>query len=235
LTQSLSRLYLLYQKTIHYFNLLRSVALRFGNRHFSSGAGGHEMKVEQRINYLRDNPNARITIDPTPLKEIIAYDRFVCHPNSSIAFDRAIKGSDIDEALVITDESVSYTQKRMFTEALKSQGFRVLHPEEVQNKPQEAFVVQFLTHEEILDFKREKGGAHNHMTLAVYYGGYQIDGIGMPRDDQESKYGKYEIGIENSFSPQPFVEQDDGLLKSAFKDIDPSILDAILKKFGKSM
>ncbi|MFN9790940.1 MAG: hypothetical protein ACK53X_07635, partial [Holosporales bacterium] len=65
--------------------------------------------------------------------------------------------------------------------------------------------------------------------------GYQIDGIGMPRDDQESKYGKYEIGIENSFSPQPFVEQDDGLLKSAFKDIDPSILDAILKKFGKSM
>ncbi|MFN9790703.1 MAG: hypothetical protein ACK53X_06390, partial [Holosporales bacterium] len=32
LTQSLSRQYLLYQKTIHYFNLLRSVALRFGNR-----------------------------------------------------------------------------------------------------------------------------------------------------------------------------------------------------------
>ncbi|MFN7226055.1 MAG: hypothetical protein ACK5UY_02240 [Holosporales bacterium] len=32
MTQSLSRLYLLYQKTIHYFNLLRSVALRFGNR-----------------------------------------------------------------------------------------------------------------------------------------------------------------------------------------------------------
>jgi hypothetical protein len=32
LTQSHSRLYLLNQKTIHYFNLLRSVALRFGNR-----------------------------------------------------------------------------------------------------------------------------------------------------------------------------------------------------------
>ncbi|MFN9322175.1 MAG: hypothetical protein ACK59C_00110 [Holosporales bacterium] len=35
MTQSLSRLYLLYQKTMHYFNLLRSVALRFGNRHRS--------------------------------------------------------------------------------------------------------------------------------------------------------------------------------------------------------
>jgi hypothetical protein len=198
---------------------------------FKAGAGAHEIKVAQRIAYLQEHPEKRIRIDGQALKSIIPYDRFLCHPNSSIAFDRAVEGSDIDEAIVITEQPVADSEKRMFTEALKSQGFRVLHPEEVQNKPQEAFVVQFWTHKQILDFKKEKGGAHNHMTLAVYYGGHQIDGEGAPRDDQESIYQNYGMRLDHSFSPPEIASTSDNPLK----DIDMTKMAELLKKFGKSM
>jgi len=59
---------------------------KFLREAFKAGAGAHEIKVAQRIAYLQEHPEKRIRIDGQPLKSIISYDRFLCHPNSSIAF-----------------------------------------------------------------------------------------------------------------------------------------------------
>lgn len=89
-------------------------------------------KVEERERFLVEHPESRIRVDTTKLKAIMAYEEFKCHPNSSVARDQAVRGSDIDVAVVITSEPTSLEQQMNFVQALRGQGFDVYHPQETE-------------------------------------------------------------------------------------------------------
>lgn len=89
-------------------------------------------KMDERLNLLREHPEARIRIDTNKLKQIIDYKDFKCHPQCSIARDEAIKGSDVDAALVVLKNEVPVNKQISFVEELRNQGFRASHHLEIQ-------------------------------------------------------------------------------------------------------
>lgn len=92
------------------------------------GASHDPIKKDLRRHRLVAHPEERRTIDTVPLREVVVYRRFVCHPSSSIARGEAIEGSDVDFGLVITDNPVTLDQQATFVAELKKQGF-VAHTE----------------------------------------------------------------------------------------------------------
>jgi hypothetical protein len=91
-----------------------------------------EVKIALRSQELALHPERRIAIDVDPLKAIIDYDEFLCHPDCSIARNEAVNGSDIDIGLVVLDKVAPAADQLRFINALRSQGFSVYHEIEVE-------------------------------------------------------------------------------------------------------
>lgn len=84
-------------------------------------------KLEERKKLLSQNSELRIRPDTVKLRSIINYLDFKCHPGCSIGRDEAIKGSDIDGGIVITQDPVSQKEQLDFISELRRQGFDVYH------------------------------------------------------------------------------------------------------------
>lgn len=82
-------------------------------------------KKEARRQRLAAHPEERVTLDRSRLHASVPFpfQRFVCHPGSSIARGEAVTGSDIDFGLVISDHPVPEEQQAAFVEVLRTQGF----------------------------------------------------------------------------------------------------------------
>lgn len=89
-------------------------------------------KMEERARLLAEQPDLRRRIDTAPLRALIDYVTFNCHPQCSIARDEAIAGSDIDGGLVVLNGPVSSKIQLVFINELRRQGFRACHPLETQ-------------------------------------------------------------------------------------------------------
>lgn len=85
----------------------------------------------QRRELLKKHPEFRIRIDTSRLRTIIPYTSFKCSPLSSIAEDLAIKGSDIDGGIIVTDFATSLTDELAFIRELRNQGFTAYHEVEI--------------------------------------------------------------------------------------------------------
>lgn len=88
-------------------------------------------KVREREQLFRNNPKLRIRINIQRIKSIIDYIDFKCHPNSSVAWNQAIKRSDIDLGLVVLREKTTTEQELEFIKELRDQGFSVYHQKEI--------------------------------------------------------------------------------------------------------
>lgn len=99
-------------------------------------AGPESPKAYFRRILLQKHPERRIQVDTAPLKAIIDYSDFKCHPKSSVARGEAIRGSDIDAGVVILrsrlDLETQTERELAFVEELRRQGFDVYHPREVE-------------------------------------------------------------------------------------------------------
>lgn len=99
-------------------------------------------KQQERAKYLASFPEARIRVNTIPLREIIPYAHFKCHPFSSVARDESIEGSDIDGGVVITAQRIPEEQQLAFAKELQRQGFSAYHESETKQAEQELEVVQ---------------------------------------------------------------------------------------------
>jgi hypothetical protein len=80
-------------------------------------------KMALRTEYLEQNPDKRIRIDTSLLKDVVKYDIFKCHPDCSVGRDESIVGSDIDGGIVVTKEPVSPEAQQEFVDRLRLMGF----------------------------------------------------------------------------------------------------------------
>ncbi len=94
------------------------------------------IKFTQRQLLLQNEPQLRIRIDTIRLRTIIPYIEFKCHPRSSIARDKAIKGSDIDGGLVVVENPISNELQELFVVELRNQGFSVFTEQKAQEAAQ---------------------------------------------------------------------------------------------------
>ena len=139
-------------------------------------------KQRNRTRLLSENPEARISVNPSPLREILPDSALVCYTGSSIAKNRSIKGSDIDGAIVITPIETTLEQQRQYVFCLRSQGFKVYSPEQIQNIEQNGHlqsnlgkkqdilfkVITFETFDEF-EAKRKSGASLVHTRIFVVY------------------------------------------------------------------
>lgn len=105
---------------------------------------GQRVKVEERKKLLAEHPELRIRIGTQPLKQIIDYQVFKCARNCSIPKDMAIKGSDIDGGLVITQKQTELKVRLDFVAELRRQGFSAFDESEYERafKEEEDFAAQ---------------------------------------------------------------------------------------------
>ncbi|MDO8571727.1 MAG: hypothetical protein Q7R79_03535 [bacterium] len=97
-----------------------------------SGEGGFR-KANLRKQYLNKNPERKRAVNPIPLRQILPYLAFTCHPGCSIARGQAIEGSDIDRGLVLLPPGIHHAKREMaFIRELRGQGFSVYHETEWQ-------------------------------------------------------------------------------------------------------
>lgn len=80
-------------------------------------------KMSARRALLEDHPELRIRMDNAALQQIVPFLSFRCHPYCSVARDQAIKGSDIDRAVVIVQEMPGIEAREAFVGELRKQGF----------------------------------------------------------------------------------------------------------------
>lgn len=139
-------------------------------------------KQRTRRTFLAENPGASIHIDPHPLRDILPGSAFVCYTGSSVANDRAIRGSDIDGGIVITPEKVSAEKQRDYIFALRKQGFRVYtqaHFETIEQSGvlvdspdlQQDIAFKVITFETFDEFsqRRESGASIIHAKCFIIY------------------------------------------------------------------
>lgn len=125
-------------------------------------------KMRLRLKHLSEHPEDRIKIDTAKLKDIVDYEMFLCHPQCSIAENRAIRGSDVDRGLVISKEIVSEENMRRFVTELIAQGFDVTMSSDRDLGTSNA--ITFLTIAQIEELKKKPLDYHT----ITYYGGYRI-------------------------------------------------------------
>lgn len=96
-------------------------------------------KRHLRRHQLRKGEVTLLRVNTQPLKEIVDYDLFRCAPTSSVARDKAISGSDIDGAVVVTREAITLETQHAFLEELRRQGFSIYHTDDIINKAHSLF------------------------------------------------------------------------------------------------
>jgi hypothetical protein len=101
-------------------------------RRILMGTADNVAKLTERREFLERNPEAVIRIDAEALREIIPFLEFKCHPKGSIARGEAMRGSDIDYALVIVPEH-NEDREMAFVQRLREMGFSAYHRSEVQS------------------------------------------------------------------------------------------------------
>lgn len=82
-------------------------------------------KRAERERLLDGHPELRIRIDTAGLRKIIDYVSFRCARNCSVAYDTAIRGSDIDGGVVVTQQPEPTPKRLEFIAELRRQGFEV--------------------------------------------------------------------------------------------------------------
>jgi hypothetical protein len=87
-------------------------------------------KMSTRYALLEAHPEQRIRVDSAALQQILRFLSFKCHPDCSVARDQAIRGSDIDRAVVITEEMPGIEERDAFVGELRKQGFTAYTQEE---------------------------------------------------------------------------------------------------------
>ena len=139
-------------------------------------------KQRQRSELLREHPEARLHLDPAPLRDLLPGSALVCYTGSSLARDRAIRGSDIDGAIVITHTMTSPEQQKEYVYALRKQGFTVYSPEQIskiengrylderleKKKDVNFKVISFETYEDF-EQKRRSGASLVHVKFFTIY------------------------------------------------------------------
>lgn len=102
-----------------------------------------KMNVRQEL--LSESPELKKSLSMDNIRYILnsAPFEFLCHPDCSIARDQAIAGSDIDGALIITDDTLTQEQRLSIVQDLQNQRF------DVTNDPQSAHSIGFSTHRDI--------------------------------------------------------------------------------------
>lgn len=88
-------------------------------------------KIAERTALLQAHPELVRRIAIPPLRQIIEFEDFKCHWNSSIARDQVIEGSDIDLGLVVMQDRVTAEKEHAFVEELREQGFTAYDSREV--------------------------------------------------------------------------------------------------------
>lgn len=89
-------------------------------------------KRKAREILLNVHPEEMIRIDKEKLRRVMPQLYQVrCNTKSSIVEDLAIKGSDIDGGIVITEGDTDFDTQMEFINELRRQGFIVYHPSEV--------------------------------------------------------------------------------------------------------
>lgn len=120
-----------------------------------------KVKMEARSKLLQERPEERRHIDSSKLKTIIDYESFKCHPQSSIARDEAIQGSDIDGALVVSRNEVPIEQQLAFVQELRNQGFSAAHQIEIDAFNQNKLPESVVNLDELLSMVCQKSDAEN--------------------------------------------------------------------------
>jgi hypothetical protein len=147
-------------------------------------------KRASRICLLEEHPELRIQIDPKTF-DMFQFDMFICHPNSSVAANVAIKGSDIDGGLIVSQQPIPIEEQLLFVSSLRQQGFDVYHPSELIENDEDISravrvnynKIMFFTHDELLERKHAQMEGKASVVscdlfVKVYYGGYRIAGEG---------------------------------------------------------
>lgn len=105
-------------------------------------------KMEDRLQLLNKSPELRLSLNLHNINRIIGKNNkfeFLCHPDCSVARNQAIKGSDIDCAMIVTDFDLTLEQKNAIIVDLQQQGFDVASLDETGNDDN----VDFTTYERI--------------------------------------------------------------------------------------
>lgn len=158
-------------------------------------------KEGERKQLLRERPERRIVVQAKPLRSIVKYDLFKCHPMCSIARGEAVRydstdlqqyryshWSDIDGGLVVTRLPVDTFVQSQFAAELRRQGFRAFTAQEVSDastpvindreatpdcpQPLESTQLTFLTCDEL---ERQLDTGHRTLPLDIYLAGHTID------------------------------------------------------------
>lgn len=98
-------------------------------KHVYEGLERKQRRIKDRLAYLREHPDALIKIDPEALYDILTVDYLmVCARESSVAGNRAIRGSDIDAGAIITVDYIPIEKQHKTIGYLREVGFKVYHP-----------------------------------------------------------------------------------------------------------
>ncbi len=87
-------------------------------------------KMAKRFEYLKEHPEDKIHIRTKNLKEIVDFNSFWCHPDCSVGRNQAVRGSDIDGGIVVTNQPTTPEERQLFVNELRLQGFSCFTPEE---------------------------------------------------------------------------------------------------------
>jgi len=130
-------------------------------------------KMIGRRRLLQRFPELGLSVATDPLKRIIAYDKFLCHPTCSIARGDAQRGSDIDCALVVTGGEEPIEKQIRFVEELRRQGFVAVHPSEDENGLDSEGKIIFLSRERLESMNARTSGDWYKAWL-VFLAGFEI-------------------------------------------------------------
>ncbi len=176
-------------------------------------------KIEDRTAYLQRYPEEKLEIDFSKIDKIAKFDRVICHPRSSIAREQAIKGSDVDGGLFVTDTPIGEANELAVVNELRRQGFEVLHESEARPHNRHE-VIEFRTHDEIIAQRKkiEVGSDsgdnliqnYQARNVLMYYGGRQMHGNGLAREaadyikvpDKMKESLKYFLSEVLNFNPK---------------------------------
>ncbi len=155
------------------------------------------LKASNRREYLKSHPEDVRTITIEPLRQILPYLEFKCHPLCSVARGEAIADSDIDEGVVVLPRGGHHKRREYaFIKELRRQGYDVYHDDEWQelgeqiqsaSKPMPAKLaweflekagkmelqrIQFLTLDELRARSKKDSDV---MPVLIFLAGYNID------------------------------------------------------------